>query len=107
MVITRAQSRAKEPLRIDLESPFALSYFAEGAAYIVFRIGHPFMRLSFEDKDFEARSRDDGQPILDPRVRGKLLRLRKDLPSAVPVIESHEYFKGNIESLFPPGMLVD
>ncbi len=99
--------RAKAPLKIDLDSPFEFSYFAEGAAYIVYQIEHPYTRLSFKDKDFEARSRDDGQPILDPRVRGKLLRLRKNIPSAVPVIESHEYFKSNIESLFPQGMLVD
>ncbi|MDI1490456.1 MAG: Inositol-pentakisphosphate 2-kinase [Ramalina farinacea] len=43
----------------------------------------------------------------DPRIRGKLLRLRKQDPSATPVLESHKYFKSQIEPLFPPGMLIE
>ena len=107
MVTTRAQSRAKPLLKIDLDSPFELKYFAEGAAYIVYQIGQPRTRLPFEDKDFEPSSRKDGQPTIDPRIKGKLLRLRKQTPSSVPVKESHKFFKRKIEPLFPRGMLLE
>ena len=107
MVTTRAQSRAKPLLRVDLDSPFELKYFSEGAAYIMYKIGQPLTRLSFEDEDYEASSRKDGQPTIDPRLKGKLLRLRKQIPSSVPVIESHEFFKRKIEPLFPQGMLLE
>ena len=107
MVTTRAQSRAKPLLKIELDSPFALKYFAEGAAYIVYQLGRPLTRLPFEDKDFESSSGKDGQPTIDPRLKGKLLRLRKQIPSSVPVIESHDFFKRKIEPLFPQGMLLE
>ena len=107
MVTTRAQSRGKPLLKIDLDSPFELDYFAEGAAYIVYEIGKPLTRLPFEDKDFDSSSRNDGQPTIDPRLKGKLLRLRKQIPSSVPVMESHEFFKRKIEPLFPQEMLLE
>ena len=111
MVTTRAQSRVKSPVKIGLESPFELMYFAEVAAYIVYEIGRPLSRLPLEDEDFEPSSRSDRnqQPLVDSRIRGKLLRLRKQAPtsSAVPVLESHEYFKSEIEPLFPQGILVE
>ena len=88
-------------LKIDLDSPFELKYFAEGAAYIVYQIGHPGTRLRLKDHEFESPSR------IDPRFKGKLLRLRKHMPSAVPVLESHEYFKNKVEPLFPRGILVE
>ena len=105
MVTTRAQSRAKPLLKVDLDSPFELHYIDEGAAYIVYKIVRPRTRLSFEDKDYEPSSRKDGQP--DPRLKGKLLRLRKQIPSSVPVIESHDFFKRKVEPLFPQGMLLE
>ena len=107
MVTTRAQSRAKPLLKVDLDSPFELHYFAEGAAYIVYEIVKPVTRLAFEDEDYKSSSRKDGQPTIDPRFKGKLLRLRKHIPSAVPVLESHEFFKRKIEPLFPQGMLLE
>ena len=107
MVTTRAQSRAKPLLKVDLDSPFELHYFAEGAAYIVYQIGKPLTRLPFKDEDYESSSQKDGQPTIDPRLKGKLLRLRKQTPSSVPVIESHEFFKRKIEPLFPQGMLLE
>ena len=107
MVTTRAQSRAKSLLKINLDSPFELHYFAEGAAYIVYQIGKPLTRLPFEDDDYESLSRKDGQPTIDPRLKGKLLRLRKQIPSSVPVIESYKFFKTVIEPLFPQGMLLE
>lgn len=59
MVTTRAQSRAKPLLKISLDSPFELSYFTEGAAYIVYQIGQPSTRLRLEDQDFVPPSRID------------------------------------------------
>lgn len=38
---------------------------------------------------------------------GKLLRLRKNLPSLVPVIDSHKYFESTIQPLFTPQNLVE
>ena len=101
MVTTRAQSRAKPMLKIDLHSPFELDYFAEGAAYNVYQIGQPGTRLRLKNQDFVSPSH------IDPRFKGKLLRLRKHIASAVPVLESHEYFKSTVEPLFPRGMLVE
>lgn len=43
----------------------------------------------------------------DPRLQGKLLRMRKNLPSLVPVIDSQKYFESVIRPLFPPQNLVD
>ena len=88
-------------LKIDLDSPFELKYFTEGAAYIVYEIGRPLTRLRLKDQDFVSPSR------IDSRFKGKLLRLRKHIASAVPVLESHEFFKRKIEPLFPRGMLVE
>ena len=101
MVTTRAQSRAKPLLKVDLDSPFELHYFDEGAAYIVNQIGRLGTRLRLKDQDFVSPSR------IDPRFKGKLLRLRKNVPSAVPVLESHEYFKNTVEPLFPRDMLIE
>ena len=107
MVTTRAQSRAKPLLRIDLDSPFELHYFAEGAAYIVYEIVRPLTRLSFKDEDHEPSPQKDGRPTIDPQLKNKLLKLRKQKPSSVPVIESHKFFKRNVEPLFPPGTLLE
>ena len=107
MVTTRAQSRAKPLLRIDLDSPFKLHYLAAGAAYIVYEIVRPLTRLSFKDEDYEPSSQKDGRPTIDPRLKNKLLKLRKQESSSVPVIESHKFFKRNVEPLFPPGMLLE
>ena len=108
MVTTRAQSRAKPPLRIELDSPLELRYFSESAAYIVYQIGKPLTRLPFKDEDFDSPPPNDShRPTVDPSIRGKLLRLRKQHRSATPVLESHTYFRNNIVPLFPPGMLVE
>ena len=108
MVTTRAQSRVKPPLNIDLDSPLELRYFSESAAYIVYQIGKHLTRLPFKDEDFDSPSRSDTQhPGIDPRIRGKLLRLRKQFSSATPVLESHNYFQEHVAPLFPPGILIE
>ena len=112
MVTTRAQSRAESsppppPLRISLDSPFKLRYFQEGAAYVLYDIGRLITGLPFEDKDFGSSSGSEGQPPVDPQLRGKLLKLRKQTPSAAPVIESQEHFKAKVLPLVPKGMLVE
>lgn len=68
---------------------------------MVYQIGRPGTRLRSKDQDFVSPSR------IDRRFKGKLLRLCKNISSAVPVLESHEYFKNTVEPLFPRGMLIE
>ena len=73
----------------------------------MYRIENPATHLCFKDEDFEFASHDERRPKIDPRFKGKLLRLRKDKASVAPVLESHEYFKNKVEPLFPEGMLME
>ena len=95
MVTTRAQSRSQS-LIIDINSPFQLRYFDEGAAHIVYEFQDAKISLPLNDEDFASRA-------IHPALKGMLLRLRKDLPSVIPVKESHDYFRKSIEPLFPGG----
>lgn len=112
MVTTRAQSQAEaesEPPRVELDSPFALHYIDEGAAHIVYEIT-PQRALEFEDGDFEGSTsteRSQTGTLLDRRFKAKLLRLRKDVPSAVSVRESHDFFINDIQPLFPKDSLLE
>ncbi|KAG6986629.1 hypothetical protein G7Y79_00075g099010 [Physcia stellaris] len=112
MVTTRAQSKGEthsEPPRVEVDSPFALHYIDEGAAHIVYDIT-PQRALEFEDGDFEGSTsteRSQTGTRLDRRFKAKLLRLRKDVPSAVSVRESHKFFIDNIQPLFPKDSLLE
>lgn len=95
-------------ITLDKGTPINLYYLAEGAANVVFKISSK-RSISTVDKDSGKHGTSTDGNILrfDRRLEGKLLRLRKDLPSIAPVIESHRHFEEQIEPLFPPGSLVE
>ena len=103
MVTTRSQSI---PV-LDAETPIAITYFAEGAANVVFTIHSK--RIFSRDEDFgeQGTTTEDGIPRIDIRFKGKLLRLRKDLASVAPVFESHRHFENHIQPLFSADALVE
>ena len=85
-----------------------LVYLAEGAANIVYR---PFGPPSSPSVEADLNSIPDGctatppptdyQPLMrDPALEGKLIRLRKDLPTTMPVNASWEHFHRIISPLF-------
>jgi inositol-pentakisphosphate 2-kinase len=78
-----------------LPSAIDLTYLAEGAANVVYKISGQ-SSSSHVNADQEQSS-----------MQGKLLRLKKDIPSRVPVKESFESFKDKIEGLFPSIHLVE
>lgn len=89
-------------LALDPDSLIELEYLAEGAANVVYRIRFPPQSPSISS-DLELKSECLQS---DPRISGKLLRLRKDLPFTVPVIESQKYWESVIYPLFAPQNLV-
>ena len=110
MVTTRFMAQIEAPPRITLDTPLELEYFAEGAAHVVYQIGAPRTRLPLKDDAFESppdRIPSQDHPLVDAGFKGKLLRLRKDVPSSVPVLESFNFFKSRIEPLFPDGTLLE
>ena len=101
-------------LALDL-SDVRLEYLAEGAANIVYRILPPDTGPSTAaDLQFESGDYDSDTPLpteipplqLDPHLNGKLVRLRKDLPSATPTEESHRHFETMIQPLFQSENLI-
>ena len=99
---------------IDVE----LEYLAEGAANVVYRIHPPGSDLDVgtaADLQFESNDYDSDTPLpseipplqLDPRLSGKLVRLRKDLPHSMPVEECQERFETIIKPLFQKENLVE
>jgi inositol-pentakisphosphate 2-kinase len=71
-------------------SKIGLTYLAEGAAHIVYRISL------------------QGIPATShPYLVGKLFRFRKSIPSAVPCAQTVSNFHGRIAPLFPENSLVD
>ena len=99
-------------LELSTETAVELVYFAEGAANIVYRIlpRPPTPGSSFEaeigDVD-ECPPTEISAPLMDPTFLGKLLRLRKDLPFTLPVLESHRQFVDTFPSLISPTHLVE
>lgn len=100
-------------LNLDLSSSIQLEYLAEGGANVVYR-----MRLSSSSPSTSsARDLTTGgktpQPTqlsalgINPQFYGKLFRLRKDLPSTVPVIDSQKYFNTTIQPLFTQHNLIE
>lgn len=96
-------------LALGLDSLIELDYLAEGAANVVYRIRFPPQSPSLSS-DLEQGSTPTGTEISplqsDSRLSGKLLRLRKQLPFTVPVIESQKYWESVICPLFAPHNLV-
>ncbi|KAG7006214.1 inositol-pentakisphosphate 2-kinase [Physcia stellaris] len=110
-----------EPLdlfTLDTRSGVRLSYLAEGAANIVYRPILPPASPSTEaDFDFPVAQSDGETPATppptetptltaDPRLEGKLIRLRKDLSTTVPVTESWAHFHNVVSPLFLDNQLV-
>ena len=96
-------------LQLGVDPIITLEYLAEGAANVIYRIVvSPPSPSTAADLNFETGpgSSDSPPPSeisplrLDPRLEGKVVRLRKDLPSMVPVIESHKHFQRLIAPLF-------
>ena len=95
-----------------------LEYLAEGAANVVYRIRPPDIDpdpstaadLQFENYDYDS---DNPLPTeipplqLDPRLDGKLVRLRKNLPHALPVEDSQRHFEAIIQPLFSKDNLIE
>ena len=95
-----------------------LEYLAEGAANVVYRIRPPDMTSdpsTAADLQFENYEYDSDTPLpteisplqLDPRLKGKLVRLRKHLPHAMPVEDSQRHFETIIRPLFSDENLIE
>ena len=103
-------------LTLNLDPSFRLEYLAEGAANVVFRvrIKEPYPSTS-ADLYFESEGRSATTPSpteiepppLPSPCGGKLVRLRKELSSTVPVIETQRHFEDLIAPLFPKEYLVE
>ncbi len=107
MVTTRSKG-AETILTLDQDTPVRVRYHAEGAANVVFIITSS-RGISSKADDYGpvGTTTEDGIPRIDVRLRGKLLRLRKDVPSVTPVLDSHRHYEQHIEPLFPPESLVE
>jgi len=93
-----------------------LKYLAEGAANVIYRILPPSTDPSTAaDLSSEPDGYDSDSPLpteisplqLDPRLQGRLIRLRKTLPSTAPVADSQHHFEDQIYPLFQPENLLE
>lgn len=98
---------------IGLDDGVQLVYLAEGAANVVYRIRSlPLDSTTSADLDFERYGPNTPPPTemeriyADPRLEGKLVRLRKRNSSTTPVAESQNHFENSIKPLFPSENLV-
>lgn len=103
-------------LFLDEDFSSQMGYLAEGAANVVYRVVLPppsptlSSSLDFENDDERPSTPPPSEipPLrLDPRLEGQLIRLRKTLPAAVPVIDSQTHFDSVIRPLFPHENLVE
>ena len=87
-----------------------LKYLAEGAANVIYRILPPNTDPDVAaDLHFDNTGFDSEVPLpteipalqIDPSLKGKLVRLRKDLPSTAPMLDSQRHFENMIKPLFP------
>ena len=107
-------------MEMELPHGTSLTYFAEGAANVVYRIGIP-ASSTMDDilpSEIDYYSPATPQPTeLEPwqvdvgeadfsYLKGKLLRLRKDLPAATSVTEAHRDYLDYIAPLFEEQELV-
>ena len=100
-------------LTIGLDDGVQLVYLAEGAANVVYRIRSlPPDPSTSADLNFESYGPNTPPPTeiepihMDPRLQGKLVRLRKRTSSTTPVAESQHHFENMIKPLFPSENLV-
>ncbi len=107
---------SSELLSLDRDFSSQMEYLAEGAANVVYRVIRPPPSPSISSSlDFETHGESPTTPPpseipplrIDPRLEGQLLRLRKNLPAAVSVMESQAHFESVIRPLFPSDNLVD
>ncbi|KAL8934489.1 MAG: hypothetical protein Q9216_005889 [Gyalolechia sp. 2 TL-2023] len=107
MVATRSSSGTAN-VTFDQNSPIDIHYFAEGAANVVF-ILYSKRGICTRDEDFgePGTTTKDGVPRIDSRLKGKLLRLRKDLSFIAPAEDSNRHFEEQIKHLFPAESLVE
>ena len=103
---------------LDPYSGIRLSYLAEGAANIVYQIVPPPASPSTEaDLGFPVDQAEGALPAtpppteispttIDPRLEGKLIRLRKNLSTTVPVTDSWDHFQNVVTPLFLGSQLV-
>ncbi|KAI4159184.1 MAG: hypothetical protein LQ342_006767 [Letrouitia transgressa] len=109
MVSTRSQSNIATP-RLDVNSPVKLDYLAEGAANVIFSINSlRFLKLRDEDcaTNETSAATEDSQPKVDIRFKGKVLRLKKSIPSAVPVPDAQRKYEELIKPLFTKESIVE
>lgn len=92
-------------LTLSPTSGIQLEYLAEGAANVVYKIipppPSPSTGADAELEDYEYPSSEIAPPRMDPQLEGKLVRLRKAIPTAVTVHESYAHYERNVVPLFP------
>ena len=99
---------------VEPDSGIRLKYLAEGAANIIYRpVGSPPSPSVEADLDFMPDGTTTTPPpteiqplIVDPRLEGKLIRLRKDLSTSRPVTASWDHFHNVVSPLFPESQVV-
>lgn len=94
-----------------------LQYLAEGAANIVYRLSFrtssPSIAADINPDDYDGTEPTTPRPTeidalrYEPVFNGKLLRLRKALPSSVSNEESYRHFQDTIRPLFQAESLVE
>lgn len=95
-------------------SGLRLEYFAEGAANIIYKPRNPPESPAAEadlqsipDGSTSTPPPTDLQPLtIDPRVDGKLIRLRKDLSTVLPIKTSWDYLHNVVAPLFLDSQIV-
>ena len=104
------------PCSPTINSDIRLEFLAEGAANIVYKLILPpcsptiNSEIYFEDEEFGPDTPPPTEtPMLrwDPLLTEKLLRLRKDLPTATSVFEAQHSFEEHIEPNFSNDHLVE
>ena len=103
-------------LSLDQDFSSQLEYLAEGAANIVYRVNLPPRSPSISssldiesDSEYPATPSESEIPSLrmDPRLEGRLLRLRKSNSTTLPIIECQNHFESVIRPLFNEENLVE
>lgn len=99
---------------LEQDSGIRLEYLAEGAANIIYRpLGPPPSPSAEADLGFTPDGTTGTPPateieplLIDPCLEGKLIRLRKDLSTVLPVATSWNHFHNVISPLFLDSQLV-